>query len=312
MSKVNSYFSVIFRLFFLFIILILSGCSTYHANTENLATLPAQNAPVKSGQVEYYRFGQGTPIVLIPGYATDISSWNREFLNALAQQHQLIVLNNRHVGGSHIQSDRYKSQDLANDTYQLIQYLHLRKPAVLGISMGGMIAQQLAVLHPKKIGHLILINTAIAGKTTVHPSPEVETALLNMPESKLGRYQVALKLFFPPDWKARMAYVLAFDRFRPLHYQEIDVAKVLPAQRALILAWLHDDKTAQKIKTLPMPTLILNGEADIVIPPINSVILLNAIPRAQLYRWKEGGHALNYQFPRKLALTIDHFISNKS
>ncbi|MHB1949013.1 MAG: alpha/beta fold hydrolase [Gammaproteobacteria bacterium] len=199
---------------------------------------------------------------------------------------------------------------MAKDTYQLIQDLHLRKPAILGISMGGMIAQQLAVLQPDKIGHLILINTAIAGKNTVHPSPEVEATLLNMPESKLGRYQVALKLFFPPDWRVRMAYALAFDRFQPLHYQEIDAAKVIPKQRQLILGWLQDDKTASKINKLSVPTLILNGEADIVIPPVNSVILLRAIPHAQLYRWREGGHALNYQFPNQLALTIHHFMTD--
>lgn len=299
--------SILYRLLLLVIVLMLSACSSHHAY-ENLAMIPAEMAPVKNGHIQYYRFGQGSPIVLIPGYATDISSWNRKFLNALAQQHQLIILNNRHVGGSSIQSDHYASQDLANDTYQLMQDLHLRKPAVLGISMGGMIAQQLAVLHPDKIGHLILINTAIAGQATVHPSPEVEMTLRNMPESKLGRYQVALKLFFPPDWRMRMAYALAFDRFQPQHYQEIDAAKVIPEQRRLILAWLNDDKTAKKIQKLPMPTLILNGEADIVIPPINSVILLKTIPHAQLYRWKEGGHALNYQFPNQVALTINHFI----
>ncbi|MHB1949014.1 MAG: alpha/beta fold hydrolase [Gammaproteobacteria bacterium] len=97
-QQMNSYFSFVFRLSILIIVLILSGCSTNHPATENLATIPAQNASVKNGHIEYYRFGHGSPIVLIPGYATDISSWNRKFLSALAQQHQLILVNNRQVG----------------------------------------------------------------------------------------------------------------------------------------------------------------------------------------------------------------------
>ena len=58
-----------------------------------------------------------------------------------------------------------------------------------------------------------------------------------------------------------------------------------------------------------MPVLILNGEADSVIPPINSIILTRTIPHAQLVRWKEGGHAMIYQYPEQIANTVNDFIS---
>lgn len=296
----------IIQWFSLLLVLLFSGCST-HQPFPN-----PQYAPVQGGQIEYYRFGQGSPIVLIPGYVTDVSSWSHRFLVALAKQHQVIVLNNRNVGGSLIHSTRYESEDLANDTYQLIQVLGLKKPAVLGISMGGMIAQQFAVSHPNALGQLILINTAIAGKRAVHPDFSVENRLLNMPESKTGRYVVAVQLFFPSSWRLRMGYALIADRFHPPHYTEINPATVMPQQQHLIMAWIKNDSVAKQLAYLHLPVLILNGGADQVIPPVNSRILANTISQAQLLRWPDGGHAMIYQYPEEIAGVVNTFIAGHS
>jgi pimeloyl-ACP methyl ester carboxylesterase len=306
-------YSSFIRWLFLLVVLILSACSQRHQATasfsaKDLKALPSHYAEVKNGRIEYYRFGSGSPIILINGYMTDVSGWNQEFLTALARQHDVIVLNNRNVGRSIIQSPHYESKDLANDTYQLIQELGLKKPAVLGISMGGMIAQQLAVLHTDKIGPLILINTAIAGKSAIHPSPTVEEQMMEIPKNKLSRYVTAVQLFFPAAWKMQMAYTLATDRFQPLNYKEIEPATIISKQRELVLRWINDDATEKKISRLTMPVLILNGEADIVIPPMNSVVLANAIPHARLIRWKQGGHAMIYQYPEQIASRVTDFI----
>ena len=298
---------------FCFILLILEGCSSYQSSqpsypASNLAALKPYYAAVQNGHIEYYRFGQGSPIVLVPGYATDVSSWNKEFLAALATQHQVIVFNNRNVGGSLIHSRHYESKSLASDTFQLIQNLKLKKPAILGISMGGMIAEQLAIDHPAQLGQLVLINTVIAGGAAVHPDPAVEQELMNMPHTKLGRYATAVKLFFPDNWKARMAVSLAVERFQPAHYQEKNLAAIMPLQKHLVNLWVHDNAAARKLAKLPLPVLVLNGEADIVIPPVNSDILAKTLPNARLIRWKEGGHAMIYQYPREMARAVNQFI----
>lgn len=302
------------RLFCLFFILLAAGCSTYHPSTHQYATtklnkLTPHYVTTQQGQIEYYRAGNGTPIVLIAGYATDVSSWNREFLATLAQHHQIIVPNNRNVGKSKISSASYSSADLANDMYDLIQQLKLKKTAVIGISMGGMIAQQLAVLHPKSVSHLILINTAIAGDQTVEPAPEIKEKLLHLPKYKLGFYLTAVDIFFPAKWKPKMAYSLIADRFQPQLLTEIDPDVVMEKQQALILSWLSDNATAKKLNKLPIPVLVLNGEADVIIPPINSDILANTIPHAQLTRWEDGGHAMIYQYPEDIGNEINHFIN---
>lgn len=288
------------------IIIILSGCAAYRCFDTKLRP---QFVQISNGRLEYYSFGHGSPIVLISGYATDVSSWNNEFLNALALHHQLIVVNNRNVGGSAIESSNYQSQDLAQDISQLIQHLKLKHPAILGLSMGGMIAQQVAVLHANQISKLILINTAIAGEQSVHPKPEMEKRLLNIPKNKIGLYLVAVNSFFPAGWKLKMAYKLAVDRFQPRNYGQINLSKMVPVQQTLLMAWTKDNITAKKLKNLPMPVLILSGEADQVLPPANSLILAKTIPQVKLVKWKEGGHAMIYQYPKQMANTINQFIN---
>ena len=308
-----NYFYFFIRVFYFYLILLVSGCSTYNPSihqyaTEKLDKLTPYYVSTQKGQIEYYRSGNGTPVILIAGYATDISSWNREFLATLAQHHQIIIPNNRNVGGSKTSSVSYQTDDLANDTYHLIQTLGLKKTTVIGISMGGMIAQKLAVLHPRTISHLILINTAIAGDQAVFPKPEIKEKLLNLSRHKIGVYLTAIDIFFPPKYKMKMAYSLIVDRFQPLKFTEIDYGLVIPKQQKLILNWFDDNITAKKLKKLKIPVLVLNGESDIVIPPVNSDILANNIPHSHLIRWKEGGHAMIYQYPEEIGNEINNFI----
>lgn len=309
------YYNVIIRCICFSLFMLLTSCSTYRQSAYqktdvNFRALSPRYVTIKQGQIEYYSFGRGSPIVMIPGYATDVTSWNRHLLAVLAQKHQVILLNNRNVAGSHIHSNSYRAEDLANDTYRLIKTLGLKKPAVVGISMGGMIAQQLAVLHQDSLGQLILINTSIAGSKAVHPDPKTEAKLVALPKNKLGFYAAAVELFFPPAWKPQMAYSLAADRFQPKYYTEIDAGAVMPQQRRLVMAWLNNDAAAIKIDKLHLPVLILNGEADVVIPPKNSVILANSIPHAKLVRWKDGGHAMIYQYPDEIGNAINNFIAD--
>jgi pimeloyl-ACP methyl ester carboxylesterase len=134
-----------------------------------------------------------------------------------------------------------------------------------------------------------------------------EKLMLNMPANKLGRYYVALKLFFPSTERMPMGIALAFDRFRPKYYTEIQLESVITQQRALVMHWVHDDATAMRIAQLQLPVLILNGMKDGIIPPVNSIILASIIPNAQLLRWQNGGHAMIYQYPDDIAEAISRF-----
>ena len=129
-----------------------------------------------------------------------------------------------------------------------------------------------------------------------------------MPTSKLGRYRIAVKVFFPASEQTAIGFALIFDRFQPSKYTEIDPSTVIAQQRSLVLQWTKNEAAAKKIARLTMRVLILNGTADAVIPPINSDILANTIPHAKLKRWQNGGHAMIYQYPESIANTINEFL----
>jgi len=299
---------VTFRWLFLFVAFILSGCMLQTSDQLQTQSLNSSSISIHDGHIEYYRFGKGSPIILIPGYVTDVSSWDRKFLIALAQHHELIVLNNRNVGRSYVKSTHYTSKDLANDVSQLIHKLKLKKPTVLGISMGGMIAQQLAVLHPEQVGHLILINTMMPGKKAILPSENIKMKMQVMPKNLLDRYISAIELFFPPSSQVSMAYVLVVERFQPNNYKETNPEVIVPQQQEVIRDWVDDDATANKIKKLTIKTLVLSGKADIVIPPINSIILARTISHAKFSSWQNGGHGMIFQYPHEIAQRINQFL----
>lgn len=271
--------------------------------------LSSQSVLTLHGQIEYYCLGNGSPIILIPGYLTDISSWDYSFLAALATQHTLIIMNNRNVGRSWNPSSYYEMRDLANDVSEVIQQLDLKKPAILGISMGGMIAQQVAIDHPQQVGKLILINTAVAGKNFIQPSPAIASQIFYMPHDKLRRYFLAIQLFFPFESRLAMSYALAFNRFLPSDYVEINPMLVQYQQQLSLLHWMQDEKAAEKIAHLNLPVLILSGDSDAVIPPINSDILQHTIRHSKLIRFRAGGHAMIYQYPGWVAKAINDFLA---
>jgi pimeloyl-ACP methyl ester carboxylesterase len=292
-------------LLLLFSFYFLTGCS--HTYVDYLQPKYSQ---IKQGQLEYYRFGQGSPIVLIAGYATDLTSWSQSFLTALAKHHQVIVFNNRNVAKSYVNSTQYNTKVLAHDTYQLMQNLNLHQPTVIGISMGGMIAQQVAVDYPTKISHLVLINTLMPSHDAVLPSSEMQNTLYHVPTTQFGFYLFAVNNLFSPSTRWQMSMALITDRFDPYQHSTIDIAAILPAQRKLILNWMHQYEIEKQLSHLHIPTLILNGMEDAVIPPANSVLLANTIPHAELLRWRDGGHGMVFQYPCELADSINRFIDH--
>ena len=291
----------------------LSGCS-YHImdqpNVIHQATPRPQYLPIQNGQVEYVRFGNGSPIILINGYSADIASWDERFLAKLATKHDVILFNNRNVGSSCIQSNCYTTRCLANDTYQLIQGLHLKNTAILGYSMGGIIAQQLTVIHPEAVGKLILMSTLIAGYQSVHINKKMRKQLFNLPRNPLMRFAISLQLFFPEGARFEAANALLFHRFIPADYPFYSYPEesILKEQQKLITSWCEDQTVAPKIYRLLIPTLILSGDKDTTVPPLNSRILATNIKSSKWVRWKEGGHAMVFQFPVEIADEINAFL----
>lgn len=275
-------------------------------------TLPNDLKPqiiaTPTGKIEYYRFGKGTPLVLITGYFANVHTWSASFLKALAAKHDVIIFNNRNVGGSTNSSNKYQAADLAEDTKYLLDGLHLSHVSLLGISMGGMIAQQFAITYPKAVDHLILINTFIAGIKPVYPNKEVQEDLYRTPKGKFKQYLMALRILFPPQARYKMFFVFFHDRFQSQVKEAPMSARTIEQQRQLVLDWIKDKPALEKIKQLKIPVLILSGGSDSVIPPSNTDVLHKEIPHSILIRWKDGGHVMIFQYPESIANVINQWL----
>ncbi|MFZ0664216.1 MAG: alpha/beta hydrolase, partial [Acidimicrobiales bacterium] len=155
-------------------VILLAGCSggTTSATTTSttvvvvpvVTSLDVIGAPTKvaetaAGAVGYREVGTGTPIVLIMGLGGSIDDWQPSFVATLARGHKVVVLDNAGVGRTASLPAPLSITEMADQTSALISTLGLGRVAVLGWSMGGMIAQALAVLHPAQVSKLVLAAT---------------------------------------------------------------------------------------------------------------------------------------------------------
>ena len=270
--------------------------------------LHEQIAHTANGTVGYYRFGQGSPIVLVTGYRASMAEWNAYFLGELAKTHDVIVFDNRGIGLSKANDKNYRVEDLARDTAALIKTLNLKDPTVVGWSMGGIIAQQLALDEPALVGRLVLMSSMPAGSRAAPPPPGVERILSG--EGK-GHFENVMEVLFPQsiDQQAKRCFI--GDMFAPRDYASPRIPwPITQAQDDILRRWKQDEHAFERSQRIPVPTLVLSGTDDKVLVPRNSLVLSQSLPDATLVEVDAAGHAMMYQYPRQLARRIDEFIGH--
>jgi len=119
----------------------------------------------RTGEIEIYYevHGQGLPLIMILGLGQDIATWDFQ-VSEFSKYFRLIVFDNRDSGRSSQCLAPYTTEDMARDTLGLMDYLHIERAHILGTSMGGMIAQQVALLVPERVMSLVLASTTTTGK----------------------------------------------------------------------------------------------------------------------------------------------------
>ena len=266
-------------------------------NTTTTATAPTRSADVlstptkvvetPSGAVGYRELGKGSPLVLVTGLGASMDSWPPSFVDALAEHHTVVEFDNAGVG----ETARLASlsiSSMAIETSELIAELHLEHPAVLGWSMGGMIAQALAVEHPSEVSRLVLAATQ-PGTGGSEPIPAAPAALL-----ATGNPKNVLAVLFPQGQAAAAhAYVTAILEYSGF-YLAGQIAQSL--QNVAIRQWIAGDVAiGHEVGTLRIPTLIADGTLDRLDPTANSMLLARTIPHAQLIFYPDAGHAFLFQ-----------------
>jgi pimeloyl-ACP methyl ester carboxylesterase len=255
-------------------------------------------AATSDGHVAYRELGSGTPLVLITGFSATMNDWAPGFVDSLAVHHRVIELDNAGVGRTTAVTPLTITA-MAAQTSALITALHIGRASVLGWSMGGMVAQALAVGHPDQVGRLVLAATQ-PGTGKSLPVPAAAAAALLSPN-----VMTLLGVLYPAD---QMAAALAYAQSTltyPDRYQAS--AAVVTAQGVAVRQWIAgDDQDGKGIEALRIPTLVADGDEDRLDPLANDRMLASTIPGAELVTYPDAGHAFLFQdeaafVPRLLA-----------
>jgi pimeloyl-ACP methyl ester carboxylesterase len=143
-------------------VLMVTACSSSQSlapGTRSVVSAPVRVAHTRLGAVGYRVIGSGPPLVLVMGYGWTMEGWDPRLVHALALHHRVVMFDNSGVGRTQELPQPFSVDAMADQTSALIDTLGLGRPDVLGWSMGGMIAQALAVLHPAQVRRLVLCAT---------------------------------------------------------------------------------------------------------------------------------------------------------
>ena len=270
-----------------------------------MAAEPIATIPVDGGRIAYRRLGSGRPLLVLNGLAATIADWDPSFIDRLASASELVLLDNRGIGASTDDGAPFDIAKLAADTAQVIEALDLGTISVLGWSMGGFIAQTLALNHPNCVHKLILLSTDPGGADPEPASPAIRAQLTDMSGTPHEQARRLLFLLFPKD-VAEFIYREFGDMVAAARSR---LSSELVHRQALAMDVWHRDGVGDRLRKLCAPTLVATGTKDIVIPPSNSLALVNAIPGAWLAQFSGGGHAFMAQYPRQLADLINEFLA---
>lgn len=244
--------------------------------------------------------GSGSPVLLIHGLGYARWGWE-PLLPLLAERHRVASFDNRGIGESSVPPGPYTAETMAGDAVAVLDAAGMERAHVVGTSLGGMIAQELALVHPERVDRLVLLSTT-PGAPNGHPMPDV-TVRLFAEASQLDP-RIALRRFVenalgrepdPEVVETIMAHRLA---------QPQDPAG-WAAQAAAGTGYAGGDRA----RHIAAPTLVVTGTADRVVDPANTDLLGGMIPDARVEKVADAGHLVFWEHPALVAELINDFLA---
>ena len=255
--------------------------------------------------VGYRRAGAGPPLVVLNGFAATKDDWDPVFLDALARNRELVLLDLRGMGESSDDGEAFTIGDLAADVAGAIAALDLGRVAVLGWSMGGFVALSLAASEPAAVSKLVLLSTHGGGPDALLADDAIRERLRDTSGTPREQATRLISLLFPPERAAqidaRFGEVVAAARATLPH-------DVVARQWAAMEAWERREGAADALAGISVPALVATGIEDVVIPPGNSLALATAMGGAWVARFPDCGHGFMADHPEALARLIGIFL----
>jgi len=274
-------------------------------SSHNHQTAPTQFTEAAGIRFAYRRFGKdaGVPLLFFVHFTGTMDHWDPALTDGFARDREVILFNNAGVSGSTGEVPT-SIEEMAQHAAAFIDALRIKKLDALGFSMGGLIGQQLAMDRPDLVRKLILVGTGPrSGEGMASLTPEAQ-------EIFGAKYDPAdelwLRVFFTPSKQSQAAgrKFLERQRARKENRDPLPNEGVAPAQLAALEKWGAPKKDPYAyLKKITQPTLVVNGSNDVIVYTVNSFILQQNLPNAQLILYPDANHGSQYQYPE---LFVEH------
>ncbi|HJU09636.1 MAG TPA: alpha/beta hydrolase [Candidatus Binataceae bacterium] len=246
---------------------------------------------IRAGAIEinYDTSGEGPPLLLIMGFGASGAAWLP--ILPMLSGFKSIYFDNRGTGSSDAPDDGYTIQQMADDASNLLKAIGISQAKVFGISMGGMIAQELTLRHPEQVEKVVLGCTTPGGPKAVRPPDDrIEQLMQGMELVQSDNLDTALDimmpLLFPEDFIANHPELRQFMAIG-LKMAPPPRREVLERTRAGALEFDAYDRLSQ----IKCPVLIVHGDQDVLAPAENALLLKDRIPQAELFMIPGAGHS---------------------
>ncbi len=279
-----------------------------HLTAKNLS-VDAENG-ITYAYRRFGKVGEGRPpVVFLQHFRGNLENWDPLLVDEIAAEREVILLDNTGVGLSSGKVPRTVTE-MARDAIAFLDALELRSVDLLGYSIGGMIAQEIALLRPRVVRRIVLAATGPRGGG--HQTHGWIFDIEQTANASNNGIDDLLHIFFDVTETSRAlgrAYVQrAFSRAEDK--DEPNGAEVAERQYDAIVEWgIPDASQLNRLAGITQPTLVANGDNDRMIPTINSQVLADHIPNARLRTFPDSAHGFLFQYPTEFAVLVNGFLN---
>lgn len=277
-------------------------------------TIPTESTFIEANgtRFAYRKFGAetGTPVVFLVHFRGTMENWDPNMVAPIAKERPVILFDNKGVGETNGQTPETISE-MAQDAAMFIKALDLNKVDLLGFSIGGMVAQELALQEGDLIRRIIIAGSS--PEAGVNPEPVIFERMKRHGGNVDNAIDDFMFFFYKSTETSKSAGMDSLQRIMSQkQFESSD--QVQAAQLNAVAKWAQPkpDQDYDWLKNIPHPTLVTNGIEDVMVPTKNSFILSEKLPNAQLIIYPDSGHGHLFQFPELFAENVNSFLDATS
>lgn len=257
--------------------------------------------------LNYETSGEGEPLLLIMGFGMPGAAWIP--MIPLMPGFKCIYFDNRGTGDSDKPQGPYTVADMAEDAGNLLSALDIPRAKIYGVSMGGMIAQELAIRRPENVIKVVLGCTTPGAPHGKAPEPEVVAKLADglklMTSDPDKAFDMIMPILYPVE------FVAAHPGLKALMVMGAKMAPPTPSETIdRLLAGLPQFDVYDRLPQIKCPVLIVHGDSDMLVPSANAAIIKNQISQAEIFMIPNAGHGYQAADPEGIHQKIVDWLKN--